>query len=171
MTLLKGATYMLKVERKSIIIWSLEDLQLFSVRMAVIAFVYYFFHEYDFVLKIVILFSIYFTLNFLIEIILNPLRYRNFSFSIDGDSIKITKGGFTVQEDTVPIRRIQHVDIEQTFYSRFFRLYCLNIYTAGHDHSILFLKEHQAVELKTDIINLLIEGGIDQDEQEKRSLY
>jgi membrane protein YdbS with pleckstrin-like domain len=162
---------MKKIERKSIVIWWLEDLQLYLVRIAVLSIVYYFFRDYDFVTKIALLLAIYFIRDFLIDIILNPLRYRNFSFSIDDKSIRTSKGGFTVQQNIILIRRIQHVDIEQTFYSRFFQLYCLNIYTAGLDHSTLYLTEEQAEKLKTKLIDLLIERGIDQDEQEKRSLH
>ena len=160
---------MQRVEKKSIIIWILEDFQSFIIRMALIAVLYYFFHEYDFVLKIILLLAMYFTWNFLIWLIFNPLRYRNFRFSIDDDVIQTVKGGITIQHDTIPIRRIQHVDIEQTFYSRFFQLYCLSIYTAGHDHFILYLTERQAQQVKTDIVAKLIEEGIDQDEHEKRS--
>ncbi|WP_342514683.1 PH domain-containing protein [Sporosarcina sp. FSL K6-1522] len=160
---------MQRVEKKSIIIWILEDFQSFIIRMAFIAVLYYFFHEYDFVLKIILLLAIYFTWNFLIWLIFNPLRYRNFRFSIDDNVIQTVKGGIIIQHDTIPIRRIQHVDIEQTFYSRFFHLYCLSIYTAGHDHFILYLTEQQAQQVKTDIVTKLIEEGIDQDEHEKRS--
>ena len=162
---------MQKVEKESIIIWSLEDLQYFLIRIVAIAIIHYFFNEYDIVHKILILGAVYYTWKFACEICLNPLRYRNFAFSMDTETIQTIKGGLTVQKNTIPIRRIQHVDIDQTFYSRFFDLYSLNIYTAGDDHYILFLTESKAEELKSEIINLLIEGGIDQDEKEKRSLY
>lgn len=162
---------MQKVEKASVIIWSLEDVQYLLFRIVAIAIGYYFFNDYDIVRKILIIGTSYYILKFIYEICLNPLYYRNFTYSMDTEMIQTVKGGLTVQKNTIPIRRIQHVDIDQTFYSRFFDLYCLNIYTAGEDHAILFLTKLKAEKLKEEIINLLIEEGIDQDEKEKRSLY
>lgn len=167
----KECIVMKKVEKKSILIWSLEDIQSFLLCILPIALIYYFFNEYLLLKKIVILLCFYYSAKCLLNLIKNPLHYRNFNFNITRDTIYIQKGGFTVTHDTIPIRRIQHVDIEQTFFSRFFDLYWLNVYTAGLDHSIGFLKEGEAKKLKTDIVNLLIGEGIEQDEQEKRSLY
>ena len=160
---------MQKVEKASIIIWLLDDLQYYVTRLFVIGLVYYFFQEYELMRKICILVTIYYIVHFLYEGIINIFYYKNFRYIEEKEKVQLIRGGLTVRHNTIPIRRIQHVNITQNFYSRLFNLYSIGIYTAGGYHSIQFIKKDVAEKLKENITRFLIEKGIDQDEQEKRS--
>ncbi|MGG2083394.1 PH domain-containing protein [Lysinibacillus pakistanensis] len=159
---------MQKVEKASIVIWLLSDLQYCIKRLLVILIAYYLFQDYEFVRKICILASMYYTVQFLYEGLMNIFYYKNFRYVEDEERIQTFKGGITIRHSTIPIRRIQHVSITQTFYARLFNLYSVGIYTAGDYHSIQFVKKDAAEILKENITMFLIEKGIDQDEQEKR---
>ena len=145
-----------RVDKRSIMIWSLDDFQYYFIRMLVFGVIYYFFGEYGLVQKILLLFSIYFTITFIKEICINPLLYRNFMYLINDQMIHIYKGGLTSNHETIPIQRVQHVDISQSFYSRLFQLYSLTIYTAGLNHTIGYLPKEQAEQWKSYIIDLLV---------------
>jgi len=65
----------------------------------------------------------------------------------------------------IPFTRVQHVDIRQGLFERFFGLYRLNIYTAGGESSDLTipgLPEHKAQRLKEYILR----ETIARDEEE-----
>lgn len=147
---------MRKIDKKSIVVWLLEDFQYFFIRIIFFGIIYYFFREYILVQKIIFLFSLYFTALFIRDLILDSLRYRNFRYLITEPNVYVHKGGLTIYHETIPIHRIQHVDIEQSVYARFFQLYSLTIYTAGLDHTIEYLSKEQAERWKTYIISLLV---------------
>jgi membrane protein YdbS with pleckstrin-like domain len=84
------------------------------------------------------------------------LLYENSRYHLNNEILFIKKSGVTSLESTIPLKRIQHVDIEQTLYSRFFNLYQLNIYTAGDKNNIGFIRKEEAESMKNDITEYLL---------------
>ena len=154
---------MSNVDKKSIIIWSLETITNFAIIIFVTSIIFYFFHDYLFIKKAVILAYILSSLYFLSDIIMNPLYYRNFQYYINEDFLYIKKGGLSISETTIPLNRIQHVDISQSFYSRLFDQYAINIYTAGDSHSIAYLRKSEAEALKEKMVEYVKNIGVDID--------
>ncbi|MEC1657237.1 PH domain-containing protein [Bacillus haynesii] len=159
---------MVKVSKKSITIWNLETLSKVLAIEIVAGVCFYFFNEYTLVKKICTLGFIGGLLYTVWDVTFNSLLYKWYAYKLDDKSLFIKKGGFSVIETLVPFKRIQHVSIEQTFYSRFFNLYQVIIYTAGDSHSIGFLSKNESEKLKKRIIDYLIDMGVDIDEQTKR---
>ena len=100
----------------------------------------------------------------LYELAMDPIIYRNTKYQLNEDTLIIRIGGLTVEETTIPLIRIQHVDIEQSFHSRLFGLYSLNIYTAGDTHSISYIKKEVADMLKDKLISVIADKGMKLDE-------
>ena len=90
-------------------------------------------------------------------------RYKNLGYASDNESLVIKEGGLNVWETTIPLNRIQHIDIEQTYISRIFNLYELNIYTAGDSHSLGFIRQKEADILKESVLTAIGNEG-DADE-------
>lgn len=152
---------MKKVKKPSMIIWTLESFQFFIIRFAVLSAIFYFLNDYDLIKRITLLAIMYYTIILVIKLISHPLRYRNCRYLIDDTVIRINDGGFIISKDVIPIHRVQHVSIEQSFYSRFFGLYSLNAYTAGLDHCIEYLSMAEAESIKSHITVLIVNEETD----------
>jgi len=59
------------------------------------------------------------------------LRYRRLAFSIDAAYLRITHGVLVHREKTIPIARLQHVDVDRGPFERLFGLASLSVFTAG----------------------------------------
>ncbi|KRT93066.1 MULTISPECIES: PH domain-containing protein [Bacillus] len=153
-----------KVNKKSVAIWNLETLSIVLIFELVASFCFYFFNEYDFIKKLCLLVIIGGLLYFLWDCVQNSLLYRWYKYTLNDDSLFIRKGGFSVSETMIPLKRIQHVHVEQTFFSRLFNLYQVGIFTAGDSHSIGFLDKKEASELKEALLDYLVSIGVDIDE-------
>ncbi|MBU5262188.1 PH domain-containing protein [Bacillus atrophaeus] len=155
---------MAKVDKKSITIWSLETLTPVLISELIAAICFYFFTEYSFISKLCILVFIGGFLYLMWDCLQNVLLYRWYEYRLNEDTLYIRKGGFSISETLIPFKRIQHIDIEQTFYSRLFNLYQVGIFTAGDTHSIGYLGKEEASELKDTLLDYLISIGVDIDE-------
>lgn len=158
---------MKNVDKRTIAIWNLQTVVKMVLFIAVTAMVFYFFHEYQFVRKIYFCSNILVILYFVWDILLNPFYYNNSKYQLEEYVLYIKMGALTIQETTIPLRKIQHVDIGQSFFSRIFNLYSITIYTAGDTHSISYVMKKEADLLKTEIINYLIHDGVVIDEEER----
>lgn len=152
------------VDKKSITIWSLETLTAVLISELIAAICFYFFNDYSFISKLCILVFIGGFLYLIWDCLQNLLLYRWYQYSINEDTLYIRKGGFSIRETTIPLKRIQHIDVEQTFYSRLFNLYQVGIFTAGDSHSIGYLGKEEAFKLKKALLDYLIKIGMDIDE-------
>lgn len=155
---------MAKVDKKSITIWSLETLTPVLISELIATICFYFFTEYSFISKLCILVFIGGFLYLMWDCLQNVLLYRWYEYRLNEDTLYIRKGGFSISETLIPFKRIQHIDIEQTFYSRLFNLYQVGIFTAGDTHSIGYLGKEEASELKDTLLDYLISIGVDIDE-------
>lgn len=70
-------------------------------------------------------------------------------------------GWLTPSLTTVPIKRIQHVELSQGVISRLFKLYSVTLLTAGHGLSLPGLEKEQAEALR-DLVLANIETEDDE---------
>lgn len=61
------------------------------------------------------------------------LIYKNYTFSLEEDSLRVARGVFGKEEITIPYRQIQDVDIERPLFFRLFGVSRLVILTAGRE--------------------------------------
>lgn len=59
------------------------------------------------------------------------LYFRRYYYAIEGDSLVIRKGVFTLGETTVPFSRIQDVTVVRDFLDKLFGLYSIRVSTAN----------------------------------------
>lgn len=145
-------------------IWNINAIQSTTIFLLVFIGVLYLLGEYVFVRKLVILSTGLLLLDLVKDLLSNHLSYKNQFYSLSDEVIVLRSGAWSISETTIPLKRVQHVDIEQTFVSRWFHLYKLNIYTAGDDHSIEFITKEDADHLKDLIVDILSDEGEDRDE-------
>lgn len=79
-------------------------------------------------------------------------------FSLRDTALQVTSGLFCKNEHSVPVKRIQHVVLSQSFLERLFGLYRVVVTTAGKRQCVLTgLSHHDAVSFKSAIMQA-IEG-------------
>ncbi|GGI41305.1 PH domain-containing protein [Mammaliicoccus stepanovicii] len=79
--------------------------------------------------------------------------YRNFRYSIDKDEINIKSGIFFIKEVSIPIFRIQNVDLYEGFIMRKFDLANITLSTAGGRKEIKYINKEKANIIKYTIQN------------------
>ncbi|MDQ7129304.1 MULTISPECIES: PH domain-containing protein [Mammaliicoccus] len=79
--------------------------------------------------------------------------YRNFRYEINDDEINIKSGIFMIRETTIPMGRIQNVDLYEGFIMRKFNLANITLSTAGGNRMIQYLNKDKANRIKHAIQN------------------
>ena len=72
-------------------------------------------------------------LAFLIAFLVSWLVYRNYTFCLEDDALKIKRGVITKEEIAIPYRQIQDVDIQRGLDYQLLGMSRLDILTAGHE--------------------------------------
>ncbi|MBM7693539.1 membrane protein YdbS with pleckstrin-like domain [Peribacillus deserti] len=145
---------MKKIEKQSVTIWNLFSLQNAIITFLITGITFFFFEDVQWVRKILVIIVIWALYTFITDLIAHHLTYNNAAYELTDNILYIQNGGFSRHENTIPLNRIQHADIEQSFYSRFFDLYALNIYTAGANHTIEYIKREVADDLRNKITQI-----------------
>ncbi|MFS0781953.1 PH domain-containing protein [Bacillus sp. 1P06AnD] len=155
---------MTNVDKGSTIIWILEAIKSSIIPIIVASGAAYLFRETDFLLFAILLYLVYKIYDMLLEIILSPFKQKNTSYQVIEHFLYVRKGGLSKKEYTIPLKKIQHYDVEKTFFSRFFDLYSLSIYTAGDAHYIEYIKLSEVNKLKEPITKYVLSKEADIDE-------
>ncbi|OFV61165.1 PH domain-containing protein [Mammaliicoccus sciuri] len=79
--------------------------------------------------------------------------YRNFRYKINDDEINIKSGIFMIRETTIPMGRIQNVDLYEGFIMRKYNLANITLSTAGGNRMIQYLNKDKANRIKHAIQN------------------
>lgn len=82
------------------------------------------------------------------------INFLNRKYVLRNYDISYKKGVFYKSTTTVPFNRIQHIELDEGLFSRFFKLATLNIFTAGAngtDLSIKGLSKENAIKIKKSI--------------------
>ena len=72
-------------------------------------------------------------LAFLIAWLISWLVYRNYTFCLEDDALKIKRGVINKEEIAIPYRQIQDVDIERSLDYQILGMSRIDILTAGHE--------------------------------------
>ncbi|UQS87217.1 PH domain-containing protein [Nicoliella spurrieriana] len=92
------------------------------------------------------------------EIALIPYRYRFYHFAVNETDVEIQKGFFFRKHISIPIARVQNVDLNQGPFLITQHLYEVKIATGGSNHSIDALTKEHATELKNRVMQLALEA-------------
>jgi uncharacterized protein len=95
------------------------------------------------------------TVLFLPAIVLVPeLRHRRWRWDVRPDVIDIQHGTFTVRRTLVPLERVQHVDTRRGVLEQMLDLSTVVVHTAAGSHTIPYLSDFDASELRDRIASL-----------------
>jgi len=172
----KGEVVMKNVDKKSITVWNLETLFFTAIYAVMATIIFYFLKDYNLIRKLYVIVMVILVANCFLDICLNPFTYRNRKYNLTKDTLYIQESGLTVRETkyptnrfseygvttrnvTIPLRRIQHIDMEQSLLSRLFNLHQVNIFTAGNFQTIAYLNKEEAHKLKESVISYIMEMG------------
>jgi membrane protein YdbS with pleckstrin-like domain len=124
----------------------------FSVILVVAFFVFYFTNKNKEIPNSVFIISIITVLLFVVVYVsLTKTIFNRKKYLIHDTYLSYKKGILIRQMTVVPFSRIQHIEIDEGPFERFFKLSTLSIYTAGDsgkDLKISGLKKEQAQEIK-----------------------
>jgi putative membrane protein len=70
---------------------------------------------------------------FLIALLISWLIYRNYTFCLEDDALKIRRGVITKEEIAIPYRQIQDINIERSLDYQALGMSRIVILTAGHE--------------------------------------
>jgi membrane protein YdbS with pleckstrin-like domain len=79
------------------------------------------------------------------------LRYRRWRWDVRTDFIDIQHGTFTVRRTLVPLERVQHVDTKRGLLEQMLELSTVVVHTAAGSHTIPYLDDFDASELRDRI--------------------
>jgi membrane protein YdbS with pleckstrin-like domain len=82
------------------------------------------------------------------------LRYRRWRWDVRPDVIDIQHGTFTVRRTLVPLERVQHVDTRRGVLEQMFNLATVVVHTAAGGHTIPYLGDLDADEVRDRIASL-----------------
>ena len=83
-----------------------------------------------------------------------PLFYKTFRYGITDDYLFIKKGVLTISEAVIPMAKIQSIELNQGILMRRFNLYSINITTMKDHHSIPYLDEAAAKQIRGELAKL-----------------
>jgi membrane protein YdbS with pleckstrin-like domain len=90
-----------------------------------------------------------------VAVVLVPeLRYRRWRWDVRPDVIDIQHGTFTVRRTLVPLERVQHVDTKRDVLEQMLDLSTVVVHTAAGSHTIPYLSDFDASELRDRIASL-----------------
>jgi membrane protein YdbS with pleckstrin-like domain len=88
-------------------------------------------------------------------IVLVPeLRYRRWRWDVRPDVIDIQHGTLTVRRTLVPLERVQHVDTRRGVLEQMLDLATVVVHTAAGSHTIPYLSDSDAIQLRDRIASL-----------------
>jgi membrane protein YdbS with pleckstrin-like domain len=87
-------------------------------------------------------------------LVLPPLRYSRWRWDLRPDAIDIRHGTFTVRRTLIPLSRVQHVDTRRGLLEQALELATVVVHTAAGAHTIPYLSEFDADELRDRIAAL-----------------
>jgi membrane protein YdbS with pleckstrin-like domain len=91
-------------------------------------------------------------------LLIPPLRYRRWRWDLRPDVIDIQHGTFTVRRTLVPLVRVQHVDTKRGVLEQMLDLSTVVVHTAAGSHTIPYLSDLDADELRDRIAALARTG-------------
>ena len=83
-----------------------------------------------------------------------PLFYKTFRYGITDEYLFIKSGIFTITETVVPMAKIQSIELNQGVLMRKFNIFAVNVTTMKDRHSIPFLDETMAKQIREEIAEL-----------------
>lgn len=131
---------------------------LFEIIVFVGAFLVVKYNNWPYVEYVPLVLGIIFVLYTSIEIALIPYRYAFHAYAIYEDHIEISRGFIFRRQATIPIARVQNVDIEQGPLLIVKDLYKITIDTSGSSHSIDAVTKEESRRIKTRVMELAMEA-------------
>ncbi|WP_242141971.1 MULTISPECIES: PH domain-containing protein [unclassified Bacillus cereus group] len=144
-----------KVDKRTIKIWNIGDTIKFLIFTAFIVVVQYILKDYKFVQKLCLVGYFANVGLYIQNIFFNYLLFKNKLYKITEENICIYKKGIINEEIRIPIFRVQHMNISQTYISRWFELYELTVYTAGDCNTIGFISKEAADDIMQQVQQFL----------------
>lgn len=138
------------ISKKYLTVILLNVLLLFSV-VLIVLFSADYFNLFEEVSSYIYLFYILFIVVFVIVNLLMYVGFKKRKYAVREKDISYKSGIFVRKLTTVPFSRIQHLEVDEGLFSRFFKLASLSVFTAGDSSDDLVIKgitKATALEIK-----------------------
>lgn len=99
-------------------------------------------------------------LDFVVELLIIPYRYRFWLYQITTTDVEIESGFFLHKQTAIPISRIQNVTLQAGPLFQLFHLQSVKIETAAAAHEIAGVLPESAVQLKQRLMELTQEEDV-----------
>ena len=99
-------------------------------------------------------------LDFAVELLIIPYRYRFWLYQITTTDVEIESGFFLHKQTAIPISRIQNVTLQAGPLFQFFHLQSVKIETAAAAHEIAGVLPETATQLKKQLMELAQEEDV-----------
>lgn len=90
--------------------------------------------------------------------ILIPYNYAFHKYAIYENRVEIQKGFIIKRESTIPIARIQNVNVQQGPLLKSQHLYEVSIETAGDEHTIAAVTKSESEQIRQQVMTLAMEA-------------
>lgn len=138
------------INKKYLKVILLNVLLLFSV-VLIGLFSADYFNLFEEISSYVYIFYIVFTVVFIIVNLYIYVGFKKRKYAVREKDISYKSGIFLRKLTTVPFSRIQHIEVDEGLFSRFFKLASLSVFTAGDSSDDLVIKgitKQTALEIK-----------------------
>lgn len=110
-----------------------------------------YFNLFEKISSYVYLFYVVFTVVFILVNVMMYVGFKKRKYAVREKDISYKSGIFLRKLTTVPFSRIQHIEVDEGLFSRFFKLASLSVFTAGDSSDDLVIKgisKQTALEIK-----------------------
>ncbi|WP_158838546.1 PH domain-containing protein [Polaribacter sp. L3A8] len=110
-----------------------------------------YFNVFEKTSKYVYLFYIVFIVVYFVVSLLFYVSFKKRKYAVREKDITYKSGVFFIKLTTVPFSRIQHIEVDEGLFSRFFKLASISVFTAGDSKDDLVIKgiaKETALEIK-----------------------
>lgn len=118
------------------------------------------YHTFKVVIDIVIVIILIFLL--LNTFIYPIIEYKQWKYLINKDKIEFSEGIFLIKKTTIPIVRIQHIQVNQGIINRWLKLADISISTAGGQHKIPNIDIEKAERI-SDYLNNKVKEKVEEN--------
>lgn len=148
----KGGVFLKQVDSKTLRIRNSNQIITTLIWIAVIGVLWWFLRKYPYVQTTCVVICLLVIAQMIYGFIDIRKSYLVQWAILEEQALRIYRPGFSTEEHTIPLHKVQHVDIQQGIVSRRYGLYRLNIYTAGDQHSISYIPKQEADELRDHLL-------------------
>ncbi|KNF08585.1 hypothetical protein CLPU_6c00710 [Gottschalkia purinilytica] len=145
-----------KISPLSVNVWKVTSIIGFNIALVVLSLVIVLFPSkgvFDTIKTLLIVFLFILLVYYIIRLtLLSKMWYRNWNFYLNDNVVILEYGIIYKNKVTIPINRIQYVDIHQGPILKFYKVRTMSIHTAGGKNEIPYLPDSECIDFQSTLI-------------------